>query len=169
MESRNHSHRAEPKSQTSRKKIVPKMKFRNLLIATITVLSLAFTSSCSKEDRIEKNLWNKGGDWNMESVTINQTSTDPIDNYSETIPNAGSLLFKEDGSGIATFTADGDTEILPFTYSNTEDKLILTIDGETRPFEMTWEKNEIDLAITENYTANGATITYKENYSLKKK
>ena len=105
----------------------------------------------------------------MESVTINQTSTNIADNYSETIPNAGSFLFKEDGSGIATFTADGDTEILPFTYSNTEDKLILTIDGETRPFEMTWEKNEIDLAITENYTANGATITYKENYSLKKK
>jgi hypothetical protein len=170
MESRNHSQTGpNRKAKGVGKKIVPKMKFRNLLIATITVLSLAFTSSCSKEDRIEKNLWNKGGDWNIESVTINQTSTDPIDNYSETIPNPGSFLFKEDGSGIATFTADGDTEILPFTYSNTEDKLILTIDGETRPFEMTWEKNEIELAITENYTANGATITYKENYSLKKK
>jgi hypothetical protein len=145
------------------------MKFRNLLIATITVLSLAFTSSCSKEDRIEKNLWNKGGDWNMESITINQTSTNTADNYSETIPNAGSFLFKEDGSGIATFTADGDVEILPFNYSNTEDKLTFIIDSETRVFDLVWEKNEIDISITENFTAGGASITYKESYILRKK
>lgn len=144
------------------------MKFKNLLIATITLLSIGFISSCSKEDRIEKNLWNKGGEWKIESVTINQTSTDPIDNYSETLLNVGSFLFKEDGSGIATFIVDGDTEILPFNYSNTEDQLILAIDGETRPFNLTWEKNEIDLAITENYTSNGESITYKESYSLKK-
>jgi hypothetical protein len=78
-------------------------------------------------------------------------------------------LFKEDGSGFITFTADGDTEILPFTYSNTEDKLTLIIDSEARVFDLDWEKNEIDLAITENFTANGASITYKENYLLKKK
>jgi hypothetical protein len=170
MESRNHSQTGpNRKAKGVGKKIVPKMKLRNFLIATITVLSLAFTSSCSKEDRIEKNLWNNGGDWNMESLTVNQTSTNPIDNYSETIPNAGSFLFKEDGSGFITFTADGDTEILPFTYSNTEDKLTLIIDSEARVFDLDWEKNEIDLAITENFTANGASITYKENYLLKKK
>jgi hypothetical protein len=133
------------------------------------VLSIAFTSSCSKEDRIEKNLWNKGGDWNMESLTVNQTSTNSIDNYSEAYLNARTFLFKEDGSGFVTFTVDGDTETVAFTYSNTEDKLTLIIDNEARVFDLVWEKNEIDLAITENYTANGATITYKENYSLKKK
>ena len=145
------------------------MKFRNLLIATITMLSIGFISSCSKEDRIEKNLWNKGGDWNMESVTINQTSTNTADNYSETIPNAGSFLFKEDGSGIATYTADGDPEILPFNYTNTEDKLTLIIGSEARVFDLDWEKNEINIAITENFTSDGESITYKESYVLKKK
>jgi hypothetical protein len=52
---------------------------------------------------------------------------------------------------------------------NTEDKLTLIIDSEARVFDLDWEKNEIDLAITENFTANGASITYKENYLLKKK
>ena len=145
------------------------MKFRNLLIATITMLSIGFISSCSKEDRIEKNLWNKGGDWNMESVTINQTSTNTADNYSETIPNAGSFLFKEDGSGIVTYTADGDPEILPFNYTNTEDKLTLITGSEARVFDLDWEKNEINIAITENYTSGGESITYKESYILKKK
>jgi hypothetical protein len=145
------------------------MKLRNFLIATITVLSIAFTSSCKKEDRIEKNLWNNGGEWNMESLTVNQTSTNPIDNYSESFLNAGTFLFKEDGSGFVTFTVDGDTETAAFTYSNTEDKLTLVIDNEARVFDLVWEKNEIELANTETYTSGGESITYKENYSLKKK
>ena len=170
METRNHSQTG-PNRKAKRVGInnLPKMKIRNFLIATITMLSIGFISSCSKEDRIEKNLWNKGGEWNMESVTINQTSTNPTDNFSDTFFNAGSFLFREDGNGIATYTVDGDTEILPFSYTNTEDKLILTIDGETRPFELVWEKDEIQLAITENYTSGGESITYKENYNLKKK
>lgn len=145
------------------------MKLRNFAIATIAILSIVFISSCKKEDRIEKNLWNKGGEWNMESLTVNQTSTNPIDNYSESYLNAGTFLFKENGSGFVTFTVDGDIETAAFNYSNTEDKLTLIIDNEARVFDLVWEKNEIDLAITENYTSNGASITYKESYTLKKK
>ena len=30
--------------------------------------------SCSKEAKIEKNLWNNGGEWNVESLVSSQTS-----------------------------------------------------------------------------------------------
>ena len=145
------------------------MKFRNLLIATITLLSIGLISSCSKEDRIEKNLWNKGGEWNIESLIVNQTSTNPIDNYSETLINAGTFLFKEDGSGFATFTEDGFTETIAFAYSNTEDKLTLISDNEAVNYNLSWKKNEVELTLKENFISDGESIIYDAKYNLVKK
>jgi len=130
----------------------------------------ALFSSCSKEAKIEKNLWNNGGEWNVESLVSSQTSTNPADNFNETIFNYGTYTFKKDGSGIYTITVDGDFETGTFTYSNTEDKLTLIINNQARVFDiLEWEKDKMKISITENYISGGESITYIETLDLKKK
>lgn len=135
----------------------------------IVIAGTTIISSCKKEDRIEKNLWNKGGEWNIDRLSVTQVSTDPIDNYNETLGNVGTITFNENGSGLFTYTVDGDTDTEAFTYSNTEDKLTLVFGNDVREFNMTWEKDNITLNITDNYTSNGESITYTETMELKKK
>lgn len=84
------------------------MKTINFLLIGLLITGTTLVTSCSKETKIERNLWNKGGEWNVESLVINQTSTDPADDYSETIYNYGTFTFKKDGTGSFTITVDGD-------------------------------------------------------------
>ena len=145
------------------------MRIINFLLIGILIAGTSFLTSCKKETRIEKNLWKNGGEWNIESIVANQTSTNPSDNYNETVYNYGTLTFNKDGGGNYIFTVDGDVETGTFTYSNTEDKLTLIIGNEARVFDMDWEKDELIISITENYTSNGESITYTETLKLKKK
>jgi hypothetical protein len=145
------------------------MKTLKFLMIAIVIAGTTIISSCKKEDRIEKNLWNKGGEWNIDRLSVTQVSTDPIDNYNETLGNVGTITFNENGSGLFTYTVDGDTDTEAFTYSNTEDKLTLVFGNDVREFNMTWEKDNITLNITDNYTSNGESITYTETMELKKK
>lgn len=146
------------------------MKRVNFLLIALFVAGTALFSSCSKEAKIEKNLWNNGGEWNVESLVSSQTSTNPADNFNETIFNYGTYTFKKDGSGNYTITVDGDFETGTFTYSNTEDKLTLIINNQARVFDiLEWEKDKMKISITENYTSGGESITYIETLNLKKK
>jgi len=143
------------------------MKRINFLL--LVVLTALF-SSCSKEAKIEKNLWNNGGEWNVEILVSSQTSTNPADNFNETIYNYGTYTFKKDGSGSYTITVDGDFETGALTFSNTEDKLTMIINNQARVFDiLEWEKDKMKISITENYTSGGESITYKETLDLKKK
>lgn len=146
------------------------MKRINFLLIGFLIVGTALVSSCKKDAKIEKNLWNKGGEWNIESLVSNQTSTNPSDNFNETVYNYGTYTFKKDGSGNYTITVDGDFEVGTFTYSNTEDKLTLIISNQARVFDiLEWEKDKMKILITENYTSGGESITYKETLNLKKK
>lgn len=146
------------------------MKKINFLLIGLLVVGTVLVSSCKKEAKIEKSLWNKGGEWNIESLVANQTSTNPADNFDETVSNYGTYTFKKDGSGNYTITVDGDFEAGTFTYSNTEDKLTLIVNNQTRVFDIIeWEKTKIKISITENFTSNGESVTYKETLNLKKK
>lgn len=141
-------------------------KLKYLSIVVIAAVSLV---SCSKESRIEKNLWKKGGTWKVESLEINQTSSNSADNYQETITNYGTFKFSENGSGSYTITVDSNEENGTFTYSNTESSLNLIINGSVRNFDIVeWEKNNLRISITENYTSNGDNISYTETLSLVK-
>jgi hypothetical protein len=146
-----------------------KMKSINLLLIGLLIAGAAFLTACSKEARIEKNLWKKGGEWNIESLTVNQTSTKPQDNYTETIYNFGTMTFKEDGSGNYRFTFDGDVETGTFTYSNSKDKLTLIIGNEKRVFDMDWKKDDLQITIIESFTNDDDDYTYTETLNLKKK
>lgn len=150
------------------------MKNINFLLIGLLFVGTVFVSSCSKETKIEKNLYKKDGEWNIESLAAKQTSTYAPDVFDETFNNCGTFTFKKDGSGNFILTIDGDSETNTFSHSNTEDKLTLIINGETRVFDiLEWEKDEMKIAITENFyegvDGNVGTGTYKETYSLKKK
>ena len=150
------------------------MKKINFLALGIVFIGLITLSSCSKESRIEKNLWKNGGEWNIELYSAKQTSTYTMDNFDESYANFGTLTFNENGSGVYNFIVDNEIISGAFTHSNTENKLNMTLDGETKVYDIVeWKKNNIKISYTENFyegvNGNVGTGTYVETLSLKKK
>lgn len=137
----------------------------------ILVFSLLFTG-CKKENKIEKNLWKNGGTWNINTLVVNQVSTNPDDNYTQTLYEYGTIQFNKDGGGSFTITVDGDVEFFNTTYSNTESQL--TIVNKTENAVITydiieWEKNKMTIKIIDYFVSNGENITYTETLNLEKK
>ena len=148
------------------------MKKFNFLALSIVFIGLITLSSCSKETKIEKNLWKKGGEWNVESFSAKQTSTFAPDNFDETLVNIGTYTFNENGTGI--YKNIGELEPLSFTYSNTENKLSFTIGADSQVYDIVeWKKDNIKFSYTENFydgvDGNVGTGTYTEIITLKKK
>lgn len=141
-------------------------------ILFITLVALVVVG-CKKETQIERNLWKNGGEWNISKLEVNQVSTYSADNYHEVLLNYGTYKFKKDGTGIYTFNYDGDSETGLFTYTNTENKIIFVIDGETRAFDLNWKKNQLTMTITQQLTYSGLLAgnsgTHTEIYNLEKK
>jgi hypothetical protein len=148
------------------------MKTINFLALSIVFIGLITLSSCSKETRIEKNLWKNGGEWNIESYSTKQTSTFSPDNYDYTQVNIGTHTFNENGTG--SYIINGQLEPGSFTYSNTENKLTYTFGNESRTYDIVeWKRNNIKYSYTENFydgvDGNVGTGTYTEVITLKKK
>jgi hypothetical protein len=142
------------------------MKTINFLALGIVFIGLITLSSCSKETRIEKNLWKKGGKWNIESQTAKQTSTIASDNFDETLVNVGTYTFYEDGTG----SYKNNVELQPsaFTYSNTENKLTIVMGNYSRVYDIVeWKKNNLKISCLYNFYLGG-TGTYTETITLKK-
>lgn len=151
-------------------KLRNKMKKIKFVLISLIVVGATLLSSCKKEARIEKNLWNKGGEWNVESIYAKQVSSDPSDNFEETVFNYGTYTFNKDGSGRYTITVDGDFEEGSFTYSNTEEKITFIISNQALIFDiLEWEKGKMTISITDNFTSNGNAVTYTETLNLRKK
>src|SRR5690554_7784030 len=77
------------------------MKRINFLLIVLLIAGTAIFTSCKKETRIERSLWNKGGEWNVEKLYNKQTSSnpDPSYNFEETLYDYGTYSFDKDGSG----------------------------------------------------------------------
>lgn len=154
---------------TMKIKITNKMKIKSLAALTFFVGVLVLTS-CSKETKIERNLWKKGGEWNIEKYDYSSTSTNGSNNISINLKDCGNVTFNKDGSGEFTASFFGTTETDAMTYTNTEDQLTLTVDGSTTTYDMSWEKDNITLTNQESSTDSGGnTTTETESYILKKK
>ena len=150
------------------------MKKINFLALGIVFIGLIALSSCSKEARIEKNLWKNGGEWNIELYSAKQTSTYTSDNFDESYANFGTFTFNENGTGVYNFIVDSEIITGAFTHSNTENQLNMNLDGETKVYDIIeWKKNNIKISYTENFyqgvNGNVGTGTYVETITLKKK
>ncbi|HZH87500.1 MAG TPA: hypothetical protein VFD77_09285 [Brumimicrobium sp.] len=142
------------------------------------VLFIVFTAllfvGCKKENRIERNLWKSGGEWNIETWQESQTSSHyQQDNYSETYLNAGTMRFNKDGTGSMTFQEGSSAYTDAFTYTNTETQLtIFDLEGEGVVFELDWKRNDLTLSLNESetyssYDENFNPIIVHSTYSLK--
>ena len=126
------------------------MKNLKFLMIGLLFVGLAGLTSCKKEKQIEKNLWNKGGEWNIVKVVDNWSWYGQSN--SETLYNRGTFKFEKDGNGKITIKDDGDTFSNLFTYKNTENSLTLTYkegpiysEGEREEYTLDWEKDKIEL------------------------
>ena len=150
------------------------MKKFNFLTLSVVFIGLITLSSCSKETKIEKNLWKKGGEWNIESFNVKQTSTYASDNFEESYANVGTYTFNENGTGTVKLIIDEFIETSSFTYTNTENQLMITIDNETQYYNLIeWEKDNMKIVYAENFyegvDGNLGSGVYKETITLKKK
>lgn len=126
------------------------MRKFNFLIIGLLFVGLSGLTSCKKESKIERNLWNKGGEWNIDKYQENYGfGADP---YSETRYNFGTIKFEKDGNGKITLKDEGETFSNLFTYKNTDNSLTLTYkegqmhyEGDVDNFTLDWEKDKIEL------------------------
>ncbi len=130
---------------------------KKILFIVLTVL--VFTG-CSKEEKIEKNLWKKGGEWNVSSWTSwnDGTKTEHIGADVLSV----SFSFNKDNEATVVINGEsGDTYTYKMKYYNTENqlKLIDIIDSETGEIEypsifysMEWKKDYLDLRTTGGFT-----------------
>lgn len=107
----------------------------------LAIVLLTFLSSCKKESKIERNLWSKGGEWNI-SRWYNKYSiyeTQGTDDYY----NCGTIKFNKDGTGVLTLTMDGELFADAFTYTNTSNsiKIYYNSGGDPEVFNLDWKKN----------------------------
>ena len=85
------------------------MKIMKYLTIGILFIGMATLVSCKKEDKIGRNLWNKGGVWNVEKFQNNYSFYGTSD--SDILYNIGTFEFNKDGSGKLNFNVDGEIYI----------------------------------------------------------
>jgi len=138
------------------------MKKTIFMLGVIGTLSTVLLS-CGKDARIGRNLWKKGGEWNIETAyreykyVISGTTT------TETEHNVGTFTFNKGGTGKLR---DSDGDIETFTYSNTQKTLTIEDTWGTDVYDIIeWKKD--NLKISRNYSELMGPA--KELLTLKKK
>lgn len=146
------------------------MKKLSLLTLFVAVVFIGL-NSCSKQKKIEKNLYSKGGDWEVTYYYYMFGSINPsINTYdSKSYNNCGKMHFSKDGTGTISMKLDGDSFTESFTYHNTEDKMTITYDGFSQEYKMKWSKNTITLSYDDPSTdPDGYTEYDSETWTLSK-
>ncbi|MBW7869330.1 MAG: hypothetical protein H3C31_13525 [Brumimicrobium sp.] len=131
---------------------------------TIGLLFIGMTAlvGCKKEDQIQKNLWNKGGEWSITTWSNDYNFGAGGQTYKDVYSNCGSYKFNKDGSGIFSTTQDGDSYTNNFTYSNTTTSLIITYGngnyfdtGTSHSYVLDWNKNKIKMTYMTTFDGEG--------------
>lgn len=129
---------------------------------------LPFVTGCKKEKKIEKNLWNDGGKWNIESYHMSMDDGEETGSMMD-YQNCGTFNFKKDGTGYSTMEFDDQTLNNVFQYVVEDEFLILSsFGGNGQKYDMDWSKDNVTLKHTLNYTNDGETILFKEVIKLRK-
>ncbi|MFK7787159.1 MAG: hypothetical protein AB8B56_18705 [Crocinitomicaceae bacterium] len=110
--------------------------------------------SCEKENRIEKNLWKKGGDWKVEYYLINQPTSDNV------WLDCGFFHFDRSGEGSYVLNLDGNLETRDFEYevdysasSSGGGYRLTLVDNflDTLEYTVDWNKNSIKMSSDESF------------------
>jgi hypothetical protein len=145
------------------------MRVNHFLLIGLLFTGAALFTACSKEVKIEKNLWKKGGEWNIDNYDYSSVTTNSTNGLTINVDNIGTMTFNKDGGGTYSMTFFGSTDTGSLSYSNTETQLNLAMDGGNPvTYEMDWEKDKIVITNVSTSTNNGATTTQKEIYTLSK-
>ncbi|MFM8595994.1 MAG: hypothetical protein ACKOBN_02725 [Flavobacteriales bacterium] len=145
-------------------------RFKYSFIGLAFITALLF-SSCTKEARITKHLWNNGGVWNIESFNAIRVSTYAPENYNQTLTFCGTFSFYENTKGNLTLNINGNNISKSLNYSNTEDQLALTIENKESVYNiLDWDKKNMKMTIscTENFSNSNGSGTYTQTYILAK-
>jgi hypothetical protein len=113
------------------------------------LLALLLFSACKKETKIERNLWTKGGKWDIVKYEKIVTSSKPSNNKNEVTDNYGIFQFKKNGSGWIISSAEYDAYIENFNYTITENELSISyFESEgTETYDLDWKKNAFTITI----------------------
>jgi len=125
------------------------------------LLALLLFSACKKEKKIERNLWNNGGKWDIVKYEKIVTSSKPSNNKNEVTDNYGIFQFNKVGSGWIISSDEYDAYIENFNYTNTENELSLSYyetEG-TETYDLDWKKNSFVIKIENTST----DIVYSPN------
>lgn len=161
---------------------------KKLLFILFTILIF---SSCRKEEEIiEKNLWNRKGEWVITSFESTRTSDiNSAGNFTKVINNPGTAQFEEDGTGVMIYSSEmkqffkdiSYNKIIdaPFQYYLTGKSLFLIYgDKDGLGFDLEWEKNKMSFGRTEtnstividgNNNPVLETVTFSIQYNCEKK
>lgn len=136
------------------------MKTHIKILSLLVVLLVGF-SSCSKEKRIEKQLIKKDGKWKITSVDYKYYLDNEL-SYSENYPNAGTIEFDKKGTCILTITLTGVAEVTAGTWTNSEDNITITANGETTVMRIVEgpKKGKMDLEETYYYNDTAEKEVY---------
>lgn len=123
------------------------------LLMIVAVMFMAV--SCSKDERIEKNLYKKGGDWKITTYLLQTGSLNPsVNDYqSISMTDCGKFHFSEDGTGVATFNINGGTQSASFKYSNNDKELtVIYENGTSQTYNLDWSKNKMTIDYNDSTT-----------------
>lgn len=138
------------------------MKMHVKILSLFAVLLIGL-SACSKEKRIEKQLIKKDGKWKITSIDYKYYQNNVLGS-SENYPNAGTIEFDKKGTCVLTITLSGSPEAVAGTWTNSEDNITITANGETTIMKITDgpKKGKMTLEETDYYndTAEKETYTY---------
>jgi len=126
------------------------MKTIKYLAIGLLFIGMTALFGCKKEDKIAKNLWKKGGEWNIEKFQNNYSFGSGSN--SVVLNDAGTYEFDKDGSGKVTLNEGNQTYTNLFTYENTDNSLSLTFKegqlytaGTKEKYTLDWEKDKVNL------------------------
>jgi hypothetical protein len=149
------------------------------------ILFIAIVATgCKKEKKIERNLWKKGGEWEIKSFEESYTSaSSPEYNDSYVINNGGTIQFEKDGTGNTSYSSELAIYLddllyeeyinKEFSYHHTEGSIyFIYADHGGVAYELEWVKDKMTLSFTENqefedYDDDNNLIQISTTYSLK--
>jgi|SRR5690554_2385291 len=136
------------------------------------ILALLLVSACKKEKKIERNLWNNGGKWEIVKYEEIVSSNWPANEKNKVSENVGLIQFERNGKGWMIYSDDFEAYKVNINYTNTDKEITLTYEYQsTETFDLDWKKDTFTM--TQSWSSsynvyspnpNGDSLTITNNY-----